>query len=189
MSAPVPIRRPLHCVVLDPDETRREALVAAIHARGHEATGYDDSALAHEAAAALADVFFVTTAVGADALCDIVDRVLGGAAIVAPSVIVFGPLPPHAAFALARSGASIYIEADGPGEVIASHIPCLDAPPPALDPIVRAYIGRQSLPELRRAFRDAMVRQALVFANGSSSKAARLLRVSRQAIQHMMREG
>jgi two-component system, response regulator RegA len=60
--------------------------------------------------------------------------------------------------------------------------------PPKLDALVAASVGRTPMRELQTEVRRVMVEQALAKAEGSRSGAARLLHVSRQAVQQMVRE-
>ncbi|MEY4512980.1 MAG: hypothetical protein RLZZ450_5102, partial [Pseudomonadota bacterium] len=59
---------------------------------------------------------------------------------------------------------------------------------PKLDALVAASVGRTPMRELQTEVRRVMVEQALAKAEGSRSGAARLLSVSRQAVQQMVRE-
>jgi hypothetical protein len=59
---------------------------------------------------------------------------------------------------------------------------------PSLEPLVTALVGRVPMRELQRAVRRVMVREALAQAEGSRSGAARLLEVSRQAVQQAVRQ-
>lgn len=60
------------------------------------------------------------------------------------------------------------------------------ASPPVLGPLARALVGHRSVHDAQVEVRLAMVRQALALAEGNRSRAARLLLVSRQAIQKML---
>jgi two-component system response regulator RegA len=60
-----------------------------------------------------------------------------------------------------------------------------EAPP--LEPIVRATVGRVSLREVTSHVRNTMIDEALARSRGSRSGAARLLDVSRQAVQQITR--
>lgn len=186
-SAEATQRPAKHCIVLDPDIVPRDALVTALRARGHEAVGYADLIPARAAVIAGVDAFFVSARVGVHTVVPTVGMVLAGDAGVAPWVVVHGALPAREAFLLARAGAAAYTERDDAAS-IAALLPRSSMRPPPLHGVVRAYLGRTGLSELRGAFRDAMVRQALALAGGSLSGAARLLGVTRQAVQQFVRE-
>jgi hypothetical protein len=53
--------------------------------------------------------------------------------------------------------------------------------------LIAACVGRVPLRELQRNLRKVMMMQALALSEGSRSETARLLAVSRQAIQQMLR--
>jgi DNA-binding NtrC family response regulator len=59
--------------------------------------------------------------------------------------------------------------------------------PPEYLPVVRGIVGHQSVQHVLSDVRSAMVTQSLAMAAGNRSRAARLLGVSRQAVQKMMR--
>jgi DNA-binding NtrC family response regulator len=59
---------------------------------------------------------------------------------------------------------------------------------PALEPVARATVGRVSLREVTSRMRNAMIDEALARSGGSRSGAARLLEVSRQAVQQIVRQ-
>jgi DNA-binding NtrC family response regulator len=56
-----------------------------------------------------------------------------------------------------------------------------------LAPIVRACVGRADLRDVQDGVRRTMVAEALAQSNGNRSEAAKLLRVTRQAIQKIIR--
>lgn len=59
---------------------------------------------------------------------------------------------------------------------------------PKLDPLVRASVGRVPMREVQDRVRQVMIDQAFALADGSRSGAARLLDVSRQAMQQIARQ-
>lgn len=63
------------------------------------------------------------------------------------------------------------------------------ATPPELDPHLRATVGRRPMDEVESDVRKVMVVEALAQARGSRRAAARLLSVSRQLLQHIVRRG
>ncbi len=62
----------------------------------------------------------------------------------------------------------------------------LDAPPD-LDPLVRASVGQIPMRDLQKHVRQLMIEEALALSHGSRRRAARLLDVSRQAVQQVVR--
>ncbi len=59
--------------------------------------------------------------------------------------------------------------------------------PPDLAPFVQQAVGHLSLRELLARVRDEAIKQALAAARGNRTAAARLLQVTRQAVQQMLR--
>lgn len=53
--------------------------------------------------------------------------------------------------------------------------------------LVKTYVGRQTLRELQAGLRNTMVQEALAMTSGNRSEAAKLLRITRQAIQKFIR--
>jgi DNA-binding NtrC family response regulator len=184
---PGDVDRPFHVVLLDADEARRERLANALRANGAECVGYGVVAVAAASAAAGADALVASTSVGPEALVAAVGALGGGEAGVAPYVLVFGPLDVRAAFMLARAGASAYLEEEPDAATVLAHL-WAERPAPPLAPVVRRLMPHLGLVELRHAFRAAMLRQALALSGGSLSGAARLLRISRQAVQQLIDE-
>lgn len=60
-------------------------------------------------------------------------------------------------------------------------------PPPLFDVAVRAHVGRTDLDTISRRVRHAILREALALSRGNRTEAARMLNVTRQAIQYMLR--
>jgi two-component system, response regulator RegA len=61
------------------------------------------------------------------------------------------------------------------------------AEPPGIEPFVRGSVGRVSMMNVESSVREAMVGEALARAKGSVRGAARLLQISRQLLQHIVR--
>ena len=59
--------------------------------------------------------------------------------------------------------------------------------PPDLAPIVQQAVGHHSLKQLMTLVRDEAIKQALASARGNRTGAARILQVTRQAVQQMLR--
>ena len=62
-----------------------------------------------------------------------------------------------------------------------------DEVPAELAAALRANVGERTLSEIERATRHIMVMEALARTGGSKTRAAKLLRVSRQLLQHILR--
>jgi DNA-binding NtrC family response regulator len=61
--------------------------------------------------------------------------------------------------------------------------------PPSLDLAVSAHVGKVPMREVQARLRSVMLRQALARSEGSRTGAARLLKISRQAVQQILRGG
>jgi DNA-binding NtrC family response regulator len=59
--------------------------------------------------------------------------------------------------------------------------------PPDIVPIVRAVVGHAPVHEVEGIVRRTMIEEALGRTRGSKTAAARILSVSRQLLQHMVR--
>jgi DNA-binding NtrC family response regulator len=91
-------------------------------------------------------------------------------------------------FALARAGARAHLLWPASSQDVAR---CLDATSwsaSELDAELRALVGRLGMREAQARLRRAMLEQALESSNGSRRAAARLLGVTRPAIQRMLRD-
>lgn len=104
----------------------------------------------------------------------------------APAVVaVSGDASPEEAFSLARFGVRAYIPKgelpDRLDELVAL---AREAPP--VEGIAKAQVGARSVRDVQDVVRDVMLDQALAESGGNQSEAARLLGVSRQAVQQML---
>ncbi|MEY4510200.1 MAG: hypothetical protein RLZZ450_2322 [Pseudomonadota bacterium] len=106
----------------------------------------------------------------------------------APAVIgISGVAGPEAAFRLAQLGIRRYVQKpiDLPGFEAAIREALEDAPD--LKPYLRAAVGRIALHQLEDIVRTTMLNEALARSEGNRRGAARILQVSRQLLQHMLR--
>lgn len=112
------------------------------------------------------------------------NRVVPTPAIVAMS----GVAGPDEAFKLAQLGVQRYLKKPVDLVTVERAIEEALTCPPNLEPHVRAAVGHVPLNELERSVRESMLDEALARAGGSRSAAARLLAVSRQLLQYMLRK-
>lgn len=61
------------------------------------------------------------------------------------------------------------------------------AQPPDLEPHLRASVGHTAIKDVEHLVRETMVDEALAQATGNRRQAARLLRISRELLQHILR--
>ncbi len=106
----------------------------------------------------------------------------------APVVIAMsGVAGPSESFRLAQLGVRNYLTKPLRLETLEFAINEALQSAPDLTPHVRAQVGHVPVRELERHVRRTMVDEALARADGSRRGAARLLFVSRQLLQHMLR--
>ncbi len=102
-------------------------------------------------------------------------------------VVISGRASPEQTFRLAQLGVRAFVAKPFSLEQLQHAIECAIREAPALEALIAASVGRVPLRTLQARLRNVMVRQALALARGSLSETARLLAVSRQAIQQMLR--
>jgi DNA-binding NtrC family response regulator len=106
-----------------------------------------------------------------------------------PAVVAMsGQASAEEAFQLARSGARRYLPKPISLEDLTRSVEEALSDRPNLEPFVGAHVGNTSLRELQSEVRRVMIEQALAMANNSRSGAARLLEMTRQAVQQIVRE-
>ncbi len=116
--------------------------------------------------------------------------VASAAATISPApliVVVSGDASAGEAFRLAQLGAIHYLPKPFSVEELVAAVELAHDTRVKLEPIVRSYVGKERLYDVQDNVRRAMVDQALAITKGNRSAAARLLRVTRQAIQKFIR--
>jgi DNA-binding NtrC family response regulator len=103
------------------------------------------------------------------------------------AVAMSGRAGPSESFDLARLGVRTYLPKPIDLAVLERAIDAAISTPPDLGPHVRSSVGQRAIHEVQEEVRDTMLREALGRAGGSRRAAAKLLRVSRQLVQHMLR--
>lgn len=102
-------------------------------------------------------------------------------------VAISGEASPDEAFRLAQMGVGAYLAKPLSLEELTAAVEAVRSAPPSLDLMVSACVGQLSLHEVQDRMRHVMLHQALALTEGSRSGAARLLDVSRQAVQQILR--
>lgn len=175
-------------MVVDDDPRFRRSLRAWLERRGHEVAESDSVATASDNVLTFApDVLLLDFALGdgtAHELLDVIERAPGPQPVV---VVISGEAESEDAFSLAARGVRRFLAKPLPPERLASVIEGLDDEDPALIAQARASVGRLGIHEAEALLRRTMVEEALARSEGSRRSAARLLSVSRQALQHMLR--
>ncbi|HXX48233.1 MAG TPA: response regulator [Myxococcota bacterium] len=110
-------------------------------------------------------------------------RIRPAAAVVAMS----GQASPDESFRLAQAGARKYLPKPISLEDLTLAVQEALAHRPELDPLLKAHVGNTSLREVVSKVRRTMVLEAVAKA-GSRSGAAKLLELTRQAVQQILRE-
>ncbi|HEY8927242.1 MAG TPA: DNA-binding response regulator [Polyangia bacterium] len=104
-----------------------------------------------------------------------------------PAVVaISGQATPEEGFQLALAGVRAYIRKPIALEHLRNTIRTALAAAPELTPLAAIQVGHRPIQEVQIAIKKAMVAQALSLSNGNRTEAARMLQVSRQAIQQMI---
>jgi DNA-binding NtrC family response regulator len=103
-------------------------------------------------------------------------------------VAVSGVASAEESFRLAQAGVRAYLAKPLGLDEFVSKVEEALREAPALEPIAAAVVGHRPLRSVQDEMRRTMVDQALARAGGNRSAAARLLQVSRQAVQQMVHE-
>jgi DNA-binding NtrC family response regulator len=103
------------------------------------------------------------------------------------TLVVSGTASPRAAFELAMLGARGYLDKPASPAELRQALSELASPPPGLEAAVRSAVGAVPFHDMQARMRDTMLAEALARSQGNRSAAARMLRVSRQVIQHLLR--
>jgi DNA-binding NtrC family response regulator len=102
-------------------------------------------------------------------------------------IAISGLATPEEAFQLGQVGVREYLAKPFTLADLSEAVRRVLTEPPNFDPLLRASVGRVPMRELQKNVRSVMVEQALALSHGSRSGAARLLDVSRQAVQQILR--
>ncbi|MGH0032820.1 MAG: response regulator transcription factor [Myxococcota bacterium] len=106
-----------------------------------------------------------------------------------PTMIAMsGAASPEESFGLAQAGVRAFLSKPIAVSDLRAKVEAALHQPPALEPLVVGSVGHTPLRRVQSEVRRAMVDQALARAGGNRSEAARLLQVTRQAVQQMVHE-
>ncbi len=94
---------------------------------------------------------------------------------------------PEQAFLLAQRGVRAYLQKPFPLAKLETTLAGLDELVDEVPAPLSHALGRESLPEIEERTRRALVNDALARGNGSINAASRILGVSRQTLQHILR--
>jgi DNA-binding NtrC family response regulator len=104
----------------------------------------------------------------------------------APAIVaISGRASPEETFRLGQLGVRAFLPKPLFHERLVSRVEDALRQVPDLEPWISAHVGKTSLREMQSDVRRVMLDQAIAQANGSRSGAARILQVTRQAIQQV----
>lgn len=103
-------------------------------------------------------------------------------------IALSGEASPEDAFRLAKYGVRDFLQKPASLDEIWEAIQSAADAPPDLAPAVQETVGHLSLKELTNSVRDEAIKQALASARGNRTGAAKILQVTRQAVQQMLRQ-
>lgn len=103
-------------------------------------------------------------------------------------VAVSGEASPEESFRLAQAGVRAYLQKPLGVDELTRQVEAVLREPPKIEPLAVAAVGHRPMRVVQTDVRRAMVDQALARAHGNRSEAARLLDVTRQAVQQMVQE-
>jgi two-component system, response regulator RegA len=104
-----------------------------------------------------------------------------------PAIAISGTAGPADSFLLAQLGVRAFLAKPFTLTALAEAMRTALTRAPDLDPLLRVTVGRRPVREVEDEVRRVMVREAVARAGGSRRGAARLLSISRQLLQHIVR--
>lgn len=108
----------------------------------------------------------------------------------APCVVaISGAAGPEESFELAARGVRAYLKKPLNLEELEAGVRRALSEPPNLKPHVKSAVGRSPVHEVEQLVRDTMVEEALARGKGNRRQASRVLGISRQLLQHILRKG
>jgi DNA-binding NtrC family response regulator len=103
-------------------------------------------------------------------------------------VAISGAAGPDATFRLAQLGVRAFLKKPIDTQALHAAVELASRQPPSLAEHLRASVGQRPVREVEDEVRRVMVQEALARSGGSRRAAARLLSVSRQLLQHILRD-
>lgn len=174
-------------LIVEDERDLRAGIARGLGARAAEIVEADSLAAARRLLAPVPDLVIVDLRLPDGpglALVEDCARILPVPVIIAIS----GCASPGESFRLAQRGVRAYLEKPFSLQRLGALVDEAWGEPPDLDPLIVACVGTLGMREVGERVRDVMLRQALALA-GSRGGAARLLQVTRQAVQQVVRTG
>lgn len=179
--------QPARVLIIEDHEPLRQALARAAREWGADVLEAGTVSEAEALLPRLPDLMIVDVALPDGSAQQIVEQAVRLRPC--PAVIAMsGQASAEEGFRLARAGARDYLAKPISLEDLLQSVRRVLSDRPDLAPFVAAHVGKTPLRELIDEVRRVMMEQALARAEGSRSGAARLLDVSRQAVQQAARE-
>ncbi len=178
--------QPIRVLIVEDHKPLRQALARAVRGWGAEVV---EAGTIHEASVALAlqpALVIVDVALPDGNVRPIVEQ----AARMRPSpavIVMSGQASAEEAFELARMGARRYLPKPISLEDLTRTVEEALGDRPDLGPFVAAHVGNTPMRQVLDEVRSVMVDEALAREHGSRSGAARMLGVTRQAVQQAVR--
>jgi DNA-binding NtrC family response regulator len=104
------------------------------------------------------------------------------------TVVLASNVPPCAAFELGRVGVEAFLQKPFDlNELRGALMDATRAKPPSLELLGRSWVGRVDMRSAQVDLKRGMLEQALLLSHGNLTRAASILRVSRQSLQQAVR--
>jgi len=176
------------CLVVEDDARLRSALVSALSAQGFvmKEAGSVKEALA-ELAKGSPDLIVLDVALPDGRAIDVLRAVAEHSPT--PRILaVSGAAGPDESFALAERGVRAYLNKPINLEELEAAVGRVMSEPPDLAPHLKSAVGLVPIKSVEQTVRSTMVSEALARGGGSRRAAARVLSISRQLLQHILRK-
>jgi CheY-like chemotaxis protein len=175
----------VHGLVIEDDPDQARAIARLLGARGIRSR---EALTSHQALAMLLpapDLIVIDVHLGDELAFSVLEATMS-ISPVPLKVAISGLATPDEAFRLASFGVRSFLQKPFSAKQLNDAIDQALLAPPDPTALLPDVVGHRSVREVQGDVRTVMVRQALALTGGSRSGAARLLRVSRQAVQQMI---
>ncbi|HMJ14489.1 MAG TPA: response regulator [Polyangiaceae bacterium] len=177
------------CLIVEDDEGLRRNIGAALSARGFEVHAVASIAEARRALdQSTPDLIVLDVALPDGRAHDLVE-VLRRRSPTPAVVAMSGAAAPDETFELAQAGVRAFLRKPIGLRELEAAVDRALTEPPELEQHVRSAVGHLPIRDVEQLVRSTMVNEALARAGGSRRSAARVLDISRQLLQHILRKG
>lgn len=176
-------------VLLVEDNVRfRTALVRALCAHGYEVMPCGSVNDAREALAGFSPEVMLLDVVLPDGDALEVLQTASSLGVNVPAIAFSGRAEPIQAFELARLGLFAFLPKPVDTDCVIATLERALSEPVAIDSTLRRTVGLRSVHDVESDVRRAMVDEAMCRTRENRQRAARILNISRQLLQHMLRK-